>query len=252
MITKISTYKLYKEYKNSLRKLDEGLIMTHDPFTSMDILGRHCYGISKENKIEYEKNKIKLNIENKLSNDEYFLLINIITNLGYFPSKIEGSSKIKDLYPLNFSYDKDDFEQEIINKGIISNVIKYTFFLEAKYDISVKNANIIYHVTKEDKVKKILKQGLVPKSYNFSGWHPERIYFSLTLIGSETYIQSKKNKIFRKNGDKKEYKDDIIYSILEINVTNKDIKFYKDPNGDYAVYTYDNIHPELIKEIKEC
>src|ERR1035437_8672958 len=133
MITDISTYKLYKEYKNSLKKLDEGLIMTHDPFTSMDILGRYCHSISKENKIEYENNKIKLKIGNKLSNDEYFALSDIITNLGYFPSKIEGQSKIEGLFPLNFSYNKNDFEQEIINKGIITNVIKYTFFLEAKY-----------------------------------------------------------------------------------------------------------------------
>ena len=93
-----------------------------------------------------------------------------------------------------------------------------------------------YHLTTKDKLQKILKNSLIPKSlYNY----PDRIYLG---FDPEVLINMMKDRTGFIKGN---------LALFKINLKNNQ-KLYSDPRMDYrSVFTYDNISPNEIIEITE-
>ena len=132
-------------------------------------------------------------------------------------------------------------------------------FLEITYekrinddaDGMVRKHRFLYHITPSIYVDDILKNGLCPKSKNKKFNYPNRIYLTvdkLTVKDVKAYAEMlypyiKQNKYTQDEGI---YDN---FALLQISVDELDedvYSFYKDPNLDNAVYTIDNIPPEVI------
>lgn len=196
----------------------------------------------------------------KLYIENFNVIINMCENLGYFPSFLLVDNKsIFNIY------------KEIKNKNkgkIINNIRKYKSlknydidFLDYIKNIDLSDFNtiiiqfeswqdrdidfndipdILYHVCRKTDVDKILKTGLYPKSKSKISYHPERIYFSDTLIGAYSIINQFKTI------------ENVEYSILIIK-PDDDLKrilyLKKDPNYNDGFYTTTNISYNYIYEI---
>ena len=110
----------------------------------------------------------------------------------------------------------------------------------------VRNMKIIYHVTQEKNVDKIIKNGLTPRFNNPLFSYPERIYlFVEETPPDEIYNLTKQLKTVRK--DEKKH----CLLIIDVEKIPDNVSFYLDPNYGCGVYTKDNIPPSAIKEIFE-
>ena len=103
----------------------------------------------------------------------------------------------------------------------------------------------LYHLTPENKVNKILKNGLVPKAQNKLGEHPDRIYFFLQkdlTLNYKFYADD-----FWASGHKNTPRD-VKYTLLKIDTKKcrNDFKIYGDPNMIRGVWTFNNVPPEAI------
>jgi len=119
---------------------------------------------------------------------------------------------------------------------------------EPKHDIEISAPEVLYHLTKSDKVNKIKKVGLTPRSSETFFNYKDRIYFSLDKESLKKLAEQKKqinlmNKI--NSGESK-------FAILTIkpNGASNRIRFFKDPNFFNGIYTKENIHPFSIKDIE--
>ncbi len=234
----------YEEYVNLIR---EGLIITHRISKYKHLIENYL-----------DRNNIKFEIDVNSTNDTFKLtlyekelnsyesIISLINNIGYFPSSIKVFRNIEDSNNekyQNFKYNFDTIKDEINNEKFI----KLTLSCEALFDYEVLNLPpIIYHIYPSKYLDKILNIGLIPKSRIRKSYHPERCYFTYSIIDANNLI-----KEFQLN-DIKDNIGPINYSILKIdssdmkNKTNdKDIKFFIDPNS-VGFYTYDNINPSFI------
>lgn len=197
----------------------EGLIHTHPINKSVNILRRRF----PELIIEVE-NDGEIYIENQPPQklEKY---IPIITNLGYFISKltINGQEWIKE-------YNND-------TKPI-------AFILEAKYDYEVEIPETLYHASPIRFKYKIVKFGLTPKTGNKLSNHPERIYLTDDLnkaIDFGNYLKEGDDSEWYKNGY-------CVYSVKVIGIS----KLYSDVSfRQGGFYTLNNIKSENIKLIKE-
>jgi len=126
---------------------------------------------------------------------------------------------------------------------MISDENQVEIMFDAKYDdrINVNDYNFLYHLTSNDKIEKIKKNGLVPYTRSKVSMHPERIYFSTSLKFQDIIFN--KFKLFQPNKS--------LFTIIISTVLIPDkIQFYKDPNfKDNGIYTYVNIPPSTIVEI---
>ncbi len=216
--------------------LYEGLDVTHNVETSVDILNRWWNLdnniIFKENAAE---NKIKLQTIGGLpTKEEFDNILKWVNNMGYYPSHmfIMGESK-------KFDYD------------IIIEMLKLTYgfevAFEAKFDPEIGSRNIpkiAYHVTASSKEEKILKMGLCPKNNDKISKHPVRIYFLVKLEDADLLVNNR-----RFSRDNKEF------VVFEVNLRElkkkRVVRYFPDPNfpvGD-ALYTYENIPPEYLKVV---
>ena len=197
----------------------EGLIHTHPIDKSVNVLKIRF----PELIIEVEDDG-EIYIENQPSQklEKY---IPIITNLGYFISKlkIDGQEWIKE-------YNND-------TKPI-------AFILEAKYDYQVEIPETLYHASPIRFKDKIVKFGLTPKTGNKLSNHPERIYLTDDLnkaIDFGNYLREEEDSEWYKNGY-------CVYSVKGICIS----KLYSDVNfRKGGFYTLNNIKSENIKLIKE-
>ena len=196
----------------------EGLIRTHPIEKSANILKRRF----PELNIEVEDGEIYIENQPLQKLEKY---IPIITNLGYFISKltINGQEWIKD-----FNND---------TKPI-------AFVLESKYDYEVEIPESLYHASPIRFKDKIIKFGLTPKTGNKLSNHPERIYLTDDLnnaIDFGNYLRKEENSEWYKNGY-------CIYSIKGTGIS----KLYSDVNfRKGGFYTLNNIKSENIKFIEE-
>ena len=104
---------------------------------------------------------------------------------------------------------------------------------------------ILYHLTPENKVAKILKNGLAPKAQNKLGEHPDRIYFFLKkdlMLNYKSYADDFWGSIHK--GEPRKVK----YTLLRISTEKcrNDFKIYGDPNMIRGVWSFDNVPPEAI------
>lgn len=230
------------EYKEFVRQIKEGLILTHDMGkykSSLEIelnsIGVKDYNIETLNKFQFYLEIFNLN---NLKNDTIKFIADLIINLfGYYPSYVwvENNKDMKN----GFIYD----EKYLDNKY---KSIKIKF--EAKYEDGLyKNSleipEIAYHLTPQKNKERILKTGLYPKRANRKGLHPERIYMFYDINNYEFLLKMlKKSDIY--NGV------DYNYMLLEVNLPTS-IIIHTDPNYNNGFFTYDNIPHANIKILKE-
>ena len=197
----------------------EGLIHTYPSGKSMGILKKRFPELIVELESDGE-----IYIENQPPQklEKY---IPIITNLGYFISKltINGQEWIKE-------YNSDTKPIALI--------------LEAKYDYEVDIPETLYHASPIKFKDKIIKFGLTPKTGNKLSNHPERIYLTDDLnkaIDFGNYLREENDNEWYKNGY-------CIYSVKGIGIS----KLYSDVNfRNGGFYTLNNIKSENIRLIKE-
>ena len=139
-------------------------------------------------------------------------------------------------------------------EGYRKNVDKDTRFVCITYEPKFKDTvndkvfggKVLYHLSPLPYKDRILKNGFVPKSGNSVFKYPDRTYFFLGSMGKkevESWVSVFKSKN-KKYGDKP-------YCLYTIDVKKlpRNIDFYSDPNLKGAIYTMDNIAPNVIKQI---
>jgi hypothetical protein len=187
-------------------------------------------------KIGHEKFKISLN---KIINNQFLNIKdinNFVESFGWFISKING-----------FPFSEKDLKHFIFN----SNTIELEF--EPRYDLEITTVeDKIYHLTFDifwDKIKDI---GLTPKNKSKISNHPERIYFVEKY--NEKEFDRLSNFLYKTLPPDTRELIEKCY-LLEIDarllIENKKTKFYKDPNYSLGIWTFENIPPVYINEIKE-
>lgn len=124
------------------------------------------------------------------------------------------------------------------------NFIIYTFEKRRQED-ELPVPKFLYHLTPENKLNKILINGLVPKAQNKLSEHPERIYFFLTRDLTLNY------KLYADSFWESTHENtprNINYILLKIDTKKcrDGFKIYGDPNMIRGVWTFDNVPPEAI------
>jgi len=173
-----------------------------------------------------------------------------------------------EVFIISFYDDKNN--EEVINKDMalcgyfpsishsIGNIkhVQYEPRHQNHINEIVQDVEYIYHLTPTNKVRKIFRNGLTPRTNNKLFRYPDRIYFFL----NEPYYDDLQNIIqqFYKEDLKKarENKNYIPYSdtytLLSIDTEMvKNCNFYYDPNLFDAIYTKDNIPSQAIDIVEE-
>lgn len=213
--------------------LYEGLIITQPIGTTMGMVDRWFDNMSANKNIK-TKNTFYVDIIN-IDDGKWDHLNKFMNNMGWFPAAYSIDLSSQENYN---KYNEDEL------RNIISKKLKFIrVFFYAKYDIIVDNydlPNEMYHVTPFNKVEKILKNGLAPKSKDKIATLPNRIYLLKYVEDVPTLL---KNKRF--------INDNVEFGLLKIDVKllkeQSAIKFLEDPEFENkAIYTYENIHPRYI------
>lgn len=254
------------KYEKFIQQINEGLIMTHD-ISYIDTIFRNVLNkiIIKYNlTIKNFNNTFDLELQNNL--EKIPIILDFINNYGYFPSFVylelnngmKNSFKYKDNFFKNFNY---------------PNYKSIKIVCEAKYGDTIP-INRLYHITPLPNLEKILKKGLIPRSFNKITYTTSRIYFGYNQEDTEKIAVRLFNMldIDYKNtsSEYKEYRKKFnTYCLLEINIPSIEeykkynkftnindirhiIRFYNDPNfNDRGCFTYNNIRPEWITYIKD-
>lgn len=143
MITKINIFKLFESYLDSVNKLDEGLIKTHNINKAYDILSNSNFWILNSSKIK--DNKIYLNIGKVLSTNEniniieFTNLLSTITNLGYFISHLTIKTN-----QLTRKISWNEFKNMYFSEDWFNLFNELHLIIEPKYDIIVENIDSKY------------------------------------------------------------------------------------------------------------
>jgi hypothetical protein len=206
-------------YDDFLLKVNEGLIRTVDIDHTKNMMFRYLSNGDLEFKINIDKSSIIISMldSDKVKNES---VVGLMNNMGWFPS-----------YIMVHKNDNKGFKYS--ETHLNNSHIDITF--ESKFDEKVEDEyDKLYHVTTTNKVPKIIKRGLSPKSNHRLSYHPDRVY--LTSKPNDILVSFLRlDKLYSK---------DMEYSILEID--NENLELYHDPNFDDGFYTYDNIHPDNI------
>lgn len=160
-------------------------------------------------------------------------ILQVVNLIGWYPTLIRG-----------FETEYKRYSNKLIKTlFLISDFVNIGF--EKKYDQKVSVPKIIYHSCPIERLEKIKKIGLTPKSKSKLAYHPDRIYFS----DSKKELYWLTSLLFDKGEDKEHISGN--YVILEIDTDKlKNIEFYLDPNFEWGVYTLSNIPPSAIKELE--
>lgn len=222
---------LIKTYNDFLEKLNEGVLNTYPIIKLKYSLNRILLHKYKKIKSEIDNNILYYEINEKISKNSIDVIHNECLRCGYFISNIQ------------YSYINDDNINTLIydyDSALLLdlNNMNYIFFqIERNKDgASYLYNGALYHVTTFEKLKKILKIGLCPKSGNKISAHPDRIYLFDIFSDAENFI------LKLKEYDKIEQ----LYVIINLKI-NK-LLVYPDPNSS-GVYTTNNISPDSIDSI---
>lgn len=181
------------------------------------------------------------------------IAVGIDSDCEIFSENIEKDFKLRDCKLSQNIYNVLVFYNYYIT--LIEKVDNITYiYLEPIYtelannDIK-QNSNILYHITKSDKVNDILRKGLRPKvgklPYEKGGYRyfPERLFL---IYHNDNIVNDIKRIIIDKGYNSRDYK------ILKIDLKNHNLNFWYDDAslGEHNVYTMDSIPPKLIEIIK--
>lgn len=262
----MSRMRMFPETENRLHKkimvediandlLEEGVFKSYDAKQIYKILLKH-YNIGNEENFIKNGNDIGIYIGGSYNKDGMLNNSEIIVVGLVIPNNFKDIDKIKKFFELcgwklaqENVYDKDD---------------TYTVYVfhKNKQVNEVELPNILYHLTPITKLKKILSNGLVPRTSNVLSNRSERIYL-LTEKRTFSFYQYFANQLWKSNleqslnlsglnkkeiGEKLNQPRDIKYCLLEIDSTKcNNLKIFGDPDMDGAVWTYDNIPSKAIK-----
>ena len=204
--------------------LYEGLLFSYSPKFIIPRLIKLGY-----KDVSYNGKTININFPLSNQNEEkYGELNNFLLNIcGWFHGvSVTGGVPTKD---------KLDF----LNHKVGNVFLQY----EAKFDIEMhKIPDTLYHLTTCDKLNKILKNGLTPRTstqyFNFEN----RIYLSTDKDVLINFAKQKSN--INKT-------DCFIILKLYISTFTDRIRFFKDPNFKEGIYTLENIPKETIEPIEK-
>ena len=231
--------------------INEGLIMSYDINKSSLYLKKKFPNIKKIRSLRwnpYKRNTrtnkndfVSIDLGNNFYN--YKEIIKTIENLlGWFVSEIDIKEYNKHGYIPRIFYNFNGiFEcHDLIDKYYGENgfdkyisetkIDSFSIIIEAKFGkryFQKENENF-YHATDKTFLKKILKNGLIPKS---RGNFPERIYLGTDISEIQNMVGQNLQDMI----------------ILKINCNG--IHLYHDEREKTAYYTYDNISPDRIIEI---
>lgn len=181
------------------------------------------------------------------------IAIGVDSNCEIFHNSIEKDFKLNNCKLSEEIYSVLTFYNYYIT--LVENTGKTTYiYLEPIYtelanDEIKQNGNIIYHITKFDKVPDILKKGLRPKVGKLPSerggyrYFPKRLFL---IYHSKDIVNDIKTVILDKGYNAREYR------ILKINLKNHNLNFWRDDasSGEHNVYTMDSIPPKLIEVVK--
>ena len=201
----------------TVENINEGLIKTY-PFDTMMRYVREYFNIPEFYMHSYEKNGIMCVAFDLPKNRSLQERVSKAMNLcGYFKSI---SMSMDELDRVHYEPKFEEEEREV--------------------------GDVIYHITHISNINKIRKNGLCPYHKNTMFRYPERIYF----FTEDAPAEKLRRAAMALDNYHKNEKDDKRYAILRININRLDdnVRFFKDPNSQYALYTTDNIHPDLISD----
>lgn len=154
--------------------------------------------------------------------------------LGWFPSLIadeNGARKKFDIRNIKKEENKDWFN--IIFEKIRGSVAKPKITL--------------FHVTPIERLDKIRKVGLTPRTNNKKSSHPERIYFSTSLSDARRIAP----QLYAFENNKENLSGTYVLLLVLLENLPSPIEFFNDPNFNRGVYTTDNIPAKYIRIIEE-
>lgn len=239
--------------------LEEGIHQSYDAKDIYKILLKH-YNIGNEENFLQQGNDIGIyydgsyNSDGILYNNEISVLVLVMPNEFYDTEKIK---KFMTTCGWILAQEKEYYKN--------NNYTVYSF-QKNKEIKNIELPDFLYHLTPETKIKKILKNGLVPRTTNIMSNRPERVYLYTEKMGMGSFRmfanalwKAQLEKTMNLNGlSKQEIADKlgqprtVKYVLLEINTSKcNDLKIYGDPDMDGAVWTYDNIPPQAIRIINE-
>lgn len=232
-------------------KVTEGLIKTYDKniilnnvIESLSLLKVDINGeIINDSKISITLDNIN-HISYERLNSIADIIYNIVVNTGgYFISYIE----VTNIHKLKNKL-KEDLYEIIRSKEYYTSL---NIVFESKFEEESEIPKTLYHLTIEEYLNKIHKNGLYPKSKNKKGNNLDRIYLCKTIEDCEKlipqmilyYNMERDKNMYVYN--KKKYTKNVNPVIIKID--SKDItKLYKDPNYIDGYFTVDNILPSSI------
>lgn len=205
----------------------EGLIKSVEYDVIEKLLKKLLKRYNKTAKIEIDHNGVFLIFGKHFFNTQMFDdFLNLLNITGYY-------------IPYHF-IDGIKSEKRLTKTDIFSDYNYLQLTMVKRYDIESDGIpEYLYHITDVEYLKRIKKNGLIPKAKNKIEFHLDRIYVVDTYDGALD-VQNIFNREYEKNN----------WVILKINtkLLNK-IKLYHDPtffekkaDDNYKVYyTYDNI-----------
>jgi hypothetical protein len=222
----------------------EGLITSHSLEDCIIILNNIKYPTKQKNKkyiVEQNADTNSFFLTHKFDNDYYALdelleLLNLTNNLGWYPTNMTYGSNFKDVV-------KWDKKQSAIKLLFANDYRTIKFLFEPKFDVRATEYEArLYHLTPTMYVKKILKNGLVPKSRSKKSYHPERIYLSRSLDDAKKLIPKFK-ELFNIENWTVLMVDTILIYVLHL---------YKDQNfKDMGYWTLNTITPASLSIYEE-
>ena len=234
---------LYKNIINDISKIVKNKL--DETFTTHPL-----YKIKKYfNKIKEELN---INIDEYKEPSNFVKTEYLITN--YFDDiQLDITHKTNNLFT---SEEKEKINNKLqligykLTRTFIDNFnIEHLFYTPNRQNTLnsklIKSMNYLYHICPNYVVDKIKEKGFCPKAKNKLFTYDPRIHFCIGTIPYE-YLRELTYLLDRQNNSNGEHK----YSVIKIKCP-QNIKFYKDLDYPFGVFTKENISPDYIEEIND-
>ena len=219
-------------------RIDEGLIKTYPPQKTKDYVIR---------KYDLDDNQVQIQpIDNGIMTTEFICII--------VPKSIDNNTigSIKhDMKTCGYFLNRP--QKQIENTPYIGLVFEPKFSKDIS-DIVREKYKYLYHSAPKIYLESIKEKGLVPKSKNSLFLYPDRTFLMTGDWLTNTQVNALKNiqDVRSRNANRKNPKERMEYILIKLQVSKlpPDIKLYCDPMTQDAIFTYDNIPPNAIIDIR--
>jgi hypothetical protein len=232
-------------FSDFLNKINEGLIKTYDindtirlVETEMNLMSCYDFNISASDNNTISLILNKFNIMDNINLKFNHINSMMINRYGWFPSrmKMENISGMKN----ELSYDEYFL---IKNKKHLRTI---EIIYESKFDIEITNKPIfLYHLSIQSYKNNILKYGLIPKTKSKLSKHLDRIYVCDSIDNCKKLIPRMKVYYDLLSDEElsqgKKPKRNSKWIIFKIDISNLNVKLYKDPNYPHGYFIIENI-----------